>query len=700
MRCRDARSALHRAADGLASIEERLELDAHVAECERCAPLARRLEELELAFARLPEPPVESLDVETQVRAVRARLEQESVAARPTPASRSAWWLAAAAALALAAAGATLWSRRARPDAPPVVDGPRVPREERAPNDADASRGAHATDDAAATPSPDGANDASAPRTASDSDRARDTARDGATTPRAADGLAEAAPQPALPLDPDGERAPSSSAVGELAQADCDVPVAPSEAAELAHEPRADVDARPAPTPEELARADLARTELANTLANALATAPDERAPLRAAFERAVLPLERAQWPVVRLAEGLASAADAAVARPALRYLGLFGDKSSVHTLRRALDRDALANDAALALADLGEPALAALEELVVDPRREPLVLTRLAARGDDTSARCLEALVRRSVRDEPMLPSVHDENARRLRSRALLAVARSGPGAFAALLRLATDDVIPRSDALALARTTPGAAATLAEHLRTGLRSVDAELVLALVAELRPAGGIAWLDDRARSSRELRDVALTALADWDDAEAAHALLRWHASGRVPGERTRELFRGLGARHPSAVTALAAQLAARRERALVHELFELLVAPPAAGHVPALVELAATDLLVRGDRRTALQLVAELGAAEHVDALKKLWARLEPDERELRGACVLALYRLGGRDALTELFARAPARALDRLLAVCDDADASARPTTTLFRVLQELDSLGSRTTP
>lgn len=680
MRCREARALLQRAADGELALEDRLALDAHVAECERCAPLARRLEELEHAFARFPEPPVDSLDLDAQVRAVRARIAGDARTERTrrfTLSLDARRALVAAAVLALVAAGLVLFLRGAAAPTPPVVqEPPRSPSV--APRDA-----------------------VDAPKDARANVAAPELAHDGSSVqPELAHG--EDAAQPELAQEP--PRVGDEAAVGGA-------PL-PSNAPSAEPEPSTPVAAAPndaapsssvvetAPTPEELARIEATRARLAAVLVDAFAHAAPDRAALKRAFALATAELAREPWPLARLAEGLALGGDEPTARAALRYVGLFGDAGSARTLARAAERPAFTADAALALADLDEPALEPLSELVRDPGQRERVLDRLAARRDDAGTRTLEALTRRSVRGESALPSVHDEDARRLRARCVFALARSGPAALTSLLRLGTDGVVSTSDALAAARTVEDAPATLAALLHAGARGLDPRLTIAAVRDLRPAGGVEWLDERAKGSRELREDALDALGAFDDVDAALALLRWHASGRLSDARTSALFDGVLLRRPETGAELARALTTRRDRAALHELDELLVQHPDTADVPALIELAGTDLLVRGDRRTALQLVAELGDADARPRLEALWTRLEETERELRAACLIALHRFGGRDAVLALFPNAPQRALDRLIAVCDDAEERARPTTTMFRVLQELDALGSRTTP
>lgn len=79
--CLHSRRRIELALDGRLALEERFELEAHLATCSACARLFADLRRLEEAFQRLPEPPLERLDLEAAVAGVRAALD-----ARPRPA--------------------------------------------------------------------------------------------------------------------------------------------------------------------------------------------------------------------------------------------------------------------------------------------------------------------------------------------------------------------------------------------------------------------------------------------------------------------------------------------------------------------------------------------------------------------------------------------------------------------------------------
>lgn len=80
--CRKARGWILRARDGELGLDLDLRLQAHVADCDECAELWRRSAALEEAFTRLPQPPVESLDVGAAVARVRARCEADDARRR------------------------------------------------------------------------------------------------------------------------------------------------------------------------------------------------------------------------------------------------------------------------------------------------------------------------------------------------------------------------------------------------------------------------------------------------------------------------------------------------------------------------------------------------------------------------------------------------------------------------------------------
>jgi|GEM_PF-1997381 len=123
MRCRQARRAIELRLDERLELEPGFELDRHLAGCADCRDLEARLQRVEDALLAQPEPPLEAVDVDAQVRAIRARLAapEPAVASEAGVARRSPWprvALAAAAALLLLLA----WFRRGDEAQPPTTE--------------------------------------------------------------------------------------------------------------------------------------------------------------------------------------------------------------------------------------------------------------------------------------------------------------------------------------------------------------------------------------------------------------------------------------------------------------------------------------------------------------------------------------------------------------------------------------------------
>ncbi|MEM7306832.1 MAG: zf-HC2 domain-containing protein [Planctomycetota bacterium] len=141
--CARARRWMLQAVDGELRLQDRFRLDAHVEKCPACRAALAEAERIEEALLELPEPPLEHVDVEAAVRAVRARIDAPEATPEtsvPTPPKRRVGgWAAAAALMAAAGAGWLLGGRGgSRLDAP-AVDGPALaqveeePEPERAP---------------------------------------------------------------------------------------------------------------------------------------------------------------------------------------------------------------------------------------------------------------------------------------------------------------------------------------------------------------------------------------------------------------------------------------------------------------------------------------------------------------------------------------------------------------------------------------
>ncbi len=106
MKCRSAQRALRLQLDDSLALERELALEHHLADCASCRSRAMQMQALEEALVRLPQPPVERLDVERAVAQVRARCEVAPV----EPVERGHLLRQGAIVLAAAAAGLLLWT--------------------------------------------------------------------------------------------------------------------------------------------------------------------------------------------------------------------------------------------------------------------------------------------------------------------------------------------------------------------------------------------------------------------------------------------------------------------------------------------------------------------------------------------------------------------------------------------------------------
>jgi len=335
--CRRARRALEARSDERLGLERGFELEAHLEGCPACRGYAASLERLDEALAGLSDPPLQRLDVEASVRAVRARLEAEAITAAAGPRAtgrrplRLAGALAAAALVVLLGYLATredeggpeeglVQETRTEPEARPTPG----PREELAPTEPrEAEVAVEGRDDD--QPSDDQPSD--------------DQHRDDGTT--GDDSMEEG------PIDEDRLRS----------------------------------------TRDEVARLLL---EAAGGLAD---DSPPERVEAFAQlFDLNSLSLRRAQWPVRRLVERLLEAPDPRVGRAAARYLGLRGDRLSRSRLEQALERPELARAATLALRDAGPGGVDGLGRALHLADERDLALASLGQTGGPEAARVLAA--------------------------------------------------------------------------------------------------------------------------------------------------------------------------------------------------------------------------------------------------------------------------------------------------------------------
>ena len=137
--CREARSRILPAIDGSLKIERVFELEEHLRGCDGCRARYEEARALDAALGRLPEPPVDRIDLDRAVAAVNAAIDRADI---PVPAlpprRRTAWWIPIGVG-AIAAAVLLFFFLRTRPSEevrapeivveppPPVVPQPEAP---------------------------------------------------------------------------------------------------------------------------------------------------------------------------------------------------------------------------------------------------------------------------------------------------------------------------------------------------------------------------------------------------------------------------------------------------------------------------------------------------------------------------------------------------------------------------------------------
>lgn len=197
--CRDARRWMERALTGELAIEDELRLEEHARGCPRCRDAAARGEALREALLGLPAPPLERVDVERHVRAVRAVLEagDAQAAERPARLRRAAGWLAAAGVVAATALALVLGARErpaARPDplAVGIASAPRAEPASPPPDEAPSSAIPDASDPAGSDPAAPPAPALDRERLAHARAQVREWLLDAAARARGADGELDA----------------------------------------------------------------------------------------------------------------------------------------------------------------------------------------------------------------------------------------------------------------------------------------------------------------------------------------------------------------------------------------------------------------------------------------------------------------------------------------------------------------------------
>jgi putative zinc finger protein len=668
--CRAMRARILSAVDGTLALEAQFELEEHLKGCDDCQSRFEKARALEALLVRQSEPPLEQLDLERSLAAIRRGI--SAAEAGPSSGRRAASSLRrialAASLLALFALAWTVWQTRegARPGAGPVQ-----------PSSPDVAVGVGV---------------AVAPKVESAGSKSPDS-------PKRAD------PAPAISTP---EIAAPETSAPELSAVD--------------------------PEQERLDRERLARARQETRgflVESAQLLAANERAPadeFAARFDELSRELARSGWPIRRLVEGLVGDPEPGVARAALRYLGQRGDRLSTAVLVESCRRPELLRAAVLAIADgvqrsefagtsgetLAPPGTDGLASVLLLQSPRTLLLATLVERGDRGVSLPLEAAVRKlpsagpAARGQP--PAARAARGAEAGAELRAAIdecvaALASLGAAPSLLRLGSEPDLPRESLIAALRRTPGAAEELSKLLRTSPSALAPGFGLSAIAALAPPDSVAWVEPWCLE-RDSRSAALDCLAILEDPEALRALLRLRWSSRVPLAELEPALALSLARNGQAASVLAQEWIRGERRYELQGLLTELCEHSEPASVPALIALSGTPLLPEADRRWSLLLAGELGVESDAPALAALLPSLVAQGKELAAACVLAIHSLGGSAAVTAALTPgaqaastaspfdsvATPRNLERILGVLEARPRGAQPATVLFKLARSLE--------
>lgn len=452
------------------------------------------------------------------------------------------------------------------------------------------------------------------------------------------------------------------------------------------------------------ARMEETRTRVAGLLVASFAGAGGAEARATRArraelFELAVAPTQAQGWPVETIALGLLSDAPAPIARAAARYLGVAGDSYATRALESALDRDGLERATLEALGDRGEHAAPALARAARRPGQLDAALEQLHRSGPAVVARVLQD----EIRDDRGRAGVYGDDP--ARTELLDALASCESWGLAAILNLRSARALERRelermldaevvDVRAADSLFRGAAGGVEHHLPGDLL---------LVAErLRPVSSLEALARIADDDRVLRDEAVAAIATLDGAEPLLALLDLGRRGRARSEAIEPAFARQLAASPRTVDEVTQRLvrsADEHDRALLEDLYEILVLLEDAATVPALLALVEGVALDADDRILAAQHVREVATLDHVEQLERLLGRVPADERKLAAVLLLTLDELLGLERALDALGPIPRRADSRLRGLLGSPRTVRGEAATLLAVARELEPLLSQQT-
>jgi hypothetical protein len=431
------------------------------------------------------------------------------------------------------------------------------------------------------------------------------------------------------------------------------------------------------------ARLSDARSRLRELVRTAAGEQREESASaLAARIDDLAATLSREGWPILRLCESLIDDADADIARAALRYLGERGDRLSIAAIKRARTRPGLEAAALDALVDAGEAGSESVQSAIRDPALRAHVLAHVVERGTADSARAIESALRSSSRGKG---TIDDKLARDL----VDALAKLGEPGVRSLLHLATSRTITDAECLAALQRTGGASDALARLVETTPHEFAPALLLQAIARLACIRALPFVEQMCQDSQHEIE-ALDALAALGGPDALRSLLKLRLSNTHVAAPLAIAI----ARDGGAALELANEWIQGGNRRELKRLCDELLANASRASSGALLAIAESDLLTSSDRRWAVLVAGEVGAPADAGSVEDLLRKLEPRDRELRAACLLAIHSLAGPEEVARALEWASPHSAERILALLEGREVRGRPASTLFKIARELESV------
>lgn len=414
--------------------------------------------------------------------------------------------------------------------------------------------------------------------------------------------------------------------------------------------------------------------------------------PFVARFEELAAPLASESWPVGRIVMGLAGDADPLVARAALRYTGLRPTHLGVRRLREALGRADAKVAAARALADAGEPGREGLAAAFWDPDLSGLVRSSVAP----LAARDPEALVRwvRSARAAaPPAAGALPPEVEALASGLPALLGTCGTAGARELCRLAGDPLVRADLVVEALASAQGAAGVLAAALDERADPSREAFLLDAVARLRPDGSYGWVHGRTWYGGD-RGAAALVLATYPGFEPLFALLELEHTRRLTSDELRAAARRAVQHDPERAEAFAWERVRDGDRKASEDYADWLVRVERREAVAAALVLAEHAELTPDVRARTVLAAGEIGGAEHLVPLQRIFLGLTPGEQDVAAACLTSLHRLGGDQAVSAALAGAEAPLRSRVIELFAGDRLRERPASTFARLARELESL------